>query len=67
MRLVDLFQNLGLGLPFLFGPRHSHCPEIWNPHRPNSKAPLIWIKNGDAWFCRKQARGLCSLDHPSGC
>lgn len=39
MRLVDLFQDLGLGLPFLFGPRHSHCPEIWNPHRPNSKAP----------------------------
>lgn len=39
MRLDDLFQNLGLGLPFLFGPRHSRCPEIWNPLSPHSKAP----------------------------
>lgn len=59
VRLEDLFQNLGLGLPFQFGPRQSRCPEIWDPLSPHSKVPLVWIKNGDAWFC--------SPDSPLGC
>lgn len=44
MKLDDLFENLELNLPFLFGPRHSRCPEIWNPQ--NSKALTVphWPK-----------------------
>lgn len=31
MNLDDLFQDLGLSLPFLVGSRHSQYPKIWNP------------------------------------
>lgn len=67
MRLDDLFQNLGLGLPFLFGPRHSRSPETWDPPSPHSKAPLVWITNGESWFCRKQVKGALRPDGPFGC
>lgn len=56
---VDLFQNLGLNLPFPFGPRHCQRPMIWNPpflpSVPTLKGPPAWIRT--LGFCRKQLRG----------
>lgn len=58
MRLDDLFQNLGLGLPYLFGPRHSRCPEIWDPVlKPHWSGLRMEMPR----FAGSRSKGLCAL------
>lgn len=63
VRLDNLFQNLGLGLPSLFGLHHRSGTRLV----PILKPPLIWIKNGDAWFCREAGQRALRPDRPSEC